>query len=269
MRCRTCRASVSLAASDSCVDMAHRALLRQLNALLSPRDFGRSASCDTSTLSMKIDPVSDTRSAALFFIAGAESPFMPCTQCHSAVAWRGHVPTDLLENEPAHFSVPLAPRPDDEHIPATNLSEAALQHSRRTYATGALEIQVFEPDRTKPPSLSVAVVSIPAGSEPWLGSVSPCDELCESADKSSRVTDKAPDQLALCQARHCANTMSVWLLYVRHRRRLTELLLLRVAAKLVDGVHDQRGLNGGHRTIARVDSMGAALSWRFEWVTLD
>jgi hypothetical protein len=37
---------------------------------------------------------------------------------------------------------------------------------RYTHATGAFEIHVFEPEMTKPPSTSVAVVSIPAGSDP-------------------------------------------------------------------------------------------------------
>jgi len=42
-----------------------------------------------------------------------------------------------------------------------------------THATGALEIQVLLPLIMNPPSTSSAVVSIPAGSEPWFGSVSP------------------------------------------------------------------------------------------------
>lgn len=50
----------------------------------------------------------------------------------------------------------------------------AMQTQARTYATGAFEIHVLDPLMTNPPSTSVAVVSIPAGSEPWLGSVRPC-----------------------------------------------------------------------------------------------
>jgi len=38
---------------------------------------------------------------------------------------------------------------------------------------GALVIHVLLPRRVNPPSVSSAVVSIPAGSEPWLGSVRP------------------------------------------------------------------------------------------------
>jgi len=41
------------------------------------------------------------------------------------------------------------------------------------YAWGALVIHVLFPLRTYPPSTSSAVVSIPAGFEPWFGSVSP------------------------------------------------------------------------------------------------
>lgn len=52
---------------------------------------------------------------------------------------------------------------------------SSFNESEHTYATGAFEIHVFAPLRTKPPSTSSATVSIPAGSEPWFGSVNPLE----------------------------------------------------------------------------------------------
>lgn len=53
-----------------------------------------------------------------------------------------------------------------------------MERERETHATGALLIQVLLPLITNPPpevsETSSAVVSIPAGSEPWFGSVKPC-----------------------------------------------------------------------------------------------
>ena len=49
-------------------------------------------------------------------------------------------------------------------------------HPRKdTHATGAFDIHVLLPLSTNPPSTSSATVSIPAGSEPWFGSVKPCN----------------------------------------------------------------------------------------------
>ena len=53
------------------------ALFKHENADPKPFDFGSSASCETRTESMKIEPVKDARRANLFFIAGVESPFIP------------------------------------------------------------------------------------------------------------------------------------------------------------------------------------------------
>ena len=85
--------------------------------------------------------------------------------------WGG---TNLLDEESANFVIPLATGPDNEHVPISNKhSWNNWEIFEETYATGALDIHVLEPLRTKPPSTSVAVVSIPAGSEPWFGSVRP------------------------------------------------------------------------------------------------
>ena len=52
--------------------------------------------------------------------------------------------------------------------------EMSINPDSITYAAGAFDIQVFAPLRIKPPSTSSAEVSIPAGSDPWFGSVRPC-----------------------------------------------------------------------------------------------
>lgn len=92
----------------------------------------------------------------------------------------------------------------------------------------------------KPPSTSSAVVSIPAGSEPWLGSVSPYDTQQFSLENdrkemNDRSTHKCSDEFTLGQSGQ-------------------ELLLLCLCSKLVDGMHDQRRLHRSSRSIARVHS---------------
>ena len=110
----------------------------------------------------------------------------------------------LLEEEPAHFVVPFAARPDHEDVPVPvnhpdskpkiSFQPTTLQTSegeekekgrreeegkgagegKGTHATGAFEIHVLLPFSSYPPSeVLVATVSIPAGSEPWFGSVRP------------------------------------------------------------------------------------------------
>lgn len=59
---------------------AHRALLRHPNGPPRPFTLGSSASCPTCTLSMKMEPVIEQRSASLFLIAGAERPLVPYTR---------------------------------------------------------------------------------------------------------------------------------------------------------------------------------------------
>lgn len=56
-----------------------------------------------------------------------------------------------------------------------------------TYATGAFVIQVLLPLRMKPPSASSAVVSIPAGSDPWFGSVSPLRRQLDRSEKRKHL----------------------------------------------------------------------------------
>lgn len=79
----------------------------------------------------------------------------------------GKTPTCLLEDEPAHLTVPLTPGPNYENITAAwKAKKVKLGRYQDAYATGALVIHVLLPRRIKPPSVSSAVVSIPAGSEP-------------------------------------------------------------------------------------------------------
>lgn len=73
----------------------HLAEFKQENGDPRPLDLGRRASCDTRTESMKIEPVSDTRSATLFLIAGAVKPFRPCV-----------VFNEILESEFKLFELP-------------------------------------------------------------------------------------------------------------------------------------------------------------------
>ena len=53
------------------------------------------------------------------------------------------------------------------------INEAVNCKLTKAYATGAFEIQVLLPFMMNPPSVASAVVSMPAGSDPWLGSVKP------------------------------------------------------------------------------------------------
>ncbi len=80
---------------------------------------------------------------------------------------------------------------EDEH-------NYAMHVQAPTHATGAFEIHVLDPLMTNPPSTSVAVVSIPAGSEPWLGSVRPYNVLNDGLiSKPDETTYKAANKLPL------------------------------------------------------------------------
>jgi len=61
-------------------------------------------------------------------------------------------------------------------FPFSPFSTTLAQITNRS-ATGALVIQVLLPLITQPSSVCVAVVSIEDGSEPWFGSVKPCDQI--------------------------------------------------------------------------------------------
>lgn len=96
----------------------------------------------------------------------------------------------------------MKPRTLSSHLHRAQMMKTSLGESEyrygmqiraRTYATGAFEIHVLDPLITNPPSTSVAVVSIPAGSEPWLGSVRPCIVLSNgyiAEHGANRVTTK-------------------------------------------------------------------------------
>lgn len=81
-----------------------------------PLDFGRTASSETRTESINIDPVKEARSATLFLIAGAVRPLSPC---HLVVNVQHTVQVEdtyLIKNETTNTVVPLAICPDDEDV---------------------------------------------------------------------------------------------------------------------------------------------------------
>jgi hypothetical protein len=82
----------------------------------------------------------EARKLSLFSIFGALNPFMPFSRMKPLI----------LSSCSADFA-----------------------QMTNTSAIGALEIQVFEPFSTKPPSAFLAWVRMPAGSEPASGSVRP------------------------------------------------------------------------------------------------
>jgi len=67
---------------------------------------------------MKIEPVSDTRSATLFLIAGAVKPFKPCVVFNEIHDWGFNLflKNYLVQNESANTAVPFAPCPNNEDI---------------------------------------------------------------------------------------------------------------------------------------------------------
>ena len=89
-------------------------------------------------------------------------------------------------------------------------------------ATGALEIQVFDPLSVYPSLVLTAVVSIEDGSEPWLGSVKPythsVSSLLFDAFEPGYIHETT-DQFSLGESGEI-------------------LLLLLLCSKLVDWVHD-------------------------------
>ena len=58
-------------------NVTYLAEFRQAKAEPRPLDFGRSASCETRTESIKMEPVVEARRAILFLMAGADKPFRP------------------------------------------------------------------------------------------------------------------------------------------------------------------------------------------------
>lgn len=81
-----------------------------------PIDFGRRASSETRTESIKIDPVNEARSATLFLMAGAVRPLSPChpvVNVHHTVQVEA---TYLIKDETTNTVVPLAICPDDEDV---------------------------------------------------------------------------------------------------------------------------------------------------------
>lgn len=120
--------------------IVYLALLRHENAEPSPRLLGKIWSCDTFTASMNTEPVSETRRAILFLIGGASRPFIPCYRrqhiiskakiesqsTHGLQSTEENCVTDLLENEPANFLIPFAPRPYDEDITTSRQREVQI-----------------------------------------------------------------------------------------------------------------------------------------------
>lgn len=100
---------------------------------------------------MKMDPVRDARSAILFLIGGADSPFRPLSTMK---------PRILLSH--LQFAQMM-----NTSLKGRSMSANVVDYKgEMAYATGAFEIQVLLPLRMKPPSTSSAVVSMLPGSDP-------------------------------------------------------------------------------------------------------
>lgn len=119
------------------------------------------------TSSMKMDPVTDARRDTLFLIWGAERPFIPFSSTKPRIL-------------PSH---------------------AHLAQTTKTSAMGELEIHVLAPVRLNPPppGISVAVVVIPAGSDPWSGSVNPCNAR-QRCRRGEAVRTKHPTRLPVASS---------------------------------------------------------------------
>ena len=121
-------------------DIPYLALFRQLKGPFKPSTFGNIFSSGTKTLSITISPVIEARNESFLFIFGALKPFIPFSRINPFI----------------FFSC---------------LSDFA--HTIKTSAIGELEIHIFDPDNSYPPSTFLAVVFIPPGSDPASGSVKP------------------------------------------------------------------------------------------------
>merc|ERR1719357_262586 len=120
--------------------MPYRALLRQPKGPARPETLGSRFSWGTSTSSIRIMPVADALKENLPSILGVEKPFIPRSR--------------------------MKPRT----LPSSHLAQTTA-----ISAAGELVIQVLDPLMVKVPleGLYLALVSIPLGSLPWLGSVKP------------------------------------------------------------------------------------------------
>ena len=99
---------------------AYLAEFKQEKADPRPFDFGRSASWETWTESMNIDPVREARRASLFLIAGAERPLTPYIKLLSLKAWKKVSNCIYLVNdESTNTIIPFTLRPNNKYITAT------------------------------------------------------------------------------------------------------------------------------------------------------
>jgi hypothetical protein len=130
----------------------YRALLRHENGDPRPPDFGKMASWDNLTLSMKMDPVREARRASLCLIAGVERPDVSCNGCENSPGFRLHTGLAFSTKKPR--ILPFSP------------SITSFAHTTQRSAAGALEIHVLLPFKVHPSEVLVAVVSIEEGSEP-------------------------------------------------------------------------------------------------------
>ncbi len=118
--------------------MPYRALSRHCSAAPTPRALGSRFSLGTFTSLKTSSPVTLVRSDHLLVISGVVKPSIPRSKI----------------------------------IPCTRPAGFRAQ-TTATSANGALEIQVFEPFKIYSPSTSVRRDCMPAGLEPWSGSVRP------------------------------------------------------------------------------------------------
>ena len=95
---------------------AYLAEFKQEKADPRPFDFGRSASWETWTESMNIEPVRETRRASLFLIAGADSPLTPyLSECKSE-GMQSPSCIYLIDDEATNPIIPFTFRPNNKYI---------------------------------------------------------------------------------------------------------------------------------------------------------
>ncbi len=122
--------------------MPYRAWLRQLSGPRSPFASGSTASAGSRTSSMTSSLVTEARSDHLCRISGAENP-----------------------GASVGTTNPRTPRPSSP--------SSVCAQTTATPATEPLVIHILRPVRIQSSPSRLAYVRIPAGSEPWSGSVSP------------------------------------------------------------------------------------------------